>query len=348
MLIPPPPDSEHPTPDGHSTFSTAGRYHVGFLNDMDYAYDFEGPAGDPTTTDAIELLDKTVSALIFKSFTGRLTVSNTKGTSEFMSAELVLSKETHHHARHDIESFFWVLLYVTLVFDGPRREIAYKDRDGGSSQPFSTYHDRADLPTHARARSSILTAPDSVASCQKHMRPYFESLKPLVLNLREVIFGPGVEGYKIVQQAVGKHQTFLKVLTQFCQTLPDVDRAHDIPTPLDLLYSQSLTAPNTPTAIASSTDPQDILTSYRIARSGSLASVPSMTLRTRLKGSGQSGSQIFNSKSLQASTQGSSGMSRTNTIAVMSSGKRTSDQSGNIHPNSASKRSKRSSKSKRF
>jgi len=44
-----------------------------------------------------------------------------------MSIQLT-HKDVPHHAKHDIESFYYVLLFVTMMFTGPRKEIAYKDR----------------------------------------------------------------------------------------------------------------------------------------------------------------------------------------------------------------------------
>ena len=44
-----------------------------------------------------------------------------------MSVQLA-HKDVPHHAIHDIESFYYVLLFVTMMFIGPRKEIGYKDR----------------------------------------------------------------------------------------------------------------------------------------------------------------------------------------------------------------------------
>ena len=58
MLVPP--DQLHESPaDGYSNLSMSGRYHISFLNDMDYAFDTSGAAVDDQL-----LLDKTVSLLM--------------------------------------------------------------------------------------------------------------------------------------------------------------------------------------------------------------------------------------------------------------------------------------------
>jgi hypothetical protein len=48
-----------------------------------------------------------------------------KGTMHYMSIQLA-HKDVPHHAKHDIESFFYVLLFITVMFTGPRKAISYK------------------------------------------------------------------------------------------------------------------------------------------------------------------------------------------------------------------------------
>ena len=60
-----------------------------------------------------------------------------------MSIQLV-HKDVPHHAIHDIESFYYVLLFVTMMFAGPRKEISYKDRR--TSGIFGKANDYLDHP----------------------------------------------------------------------------------------------------------------------------------------------------------------------------------------------------------
>ena len=46
--------------------------------------------------------------------------------THYMSIQLV-HKDVSHHAIHDIESFYYVLLFITMMFTGPHKEISYKD-----------------------------------------------------------------------------------------------------------------------------------------------------------------------------------------------------------------------------
>src|ERR1700684_2514021 len=73
-----------------------------------------------------------------------------KGTIQFMSAEVMLSKNIAqsfriepftHNAIHDLESFFWVLVYICLTRNGPggkRRPELMPPRPGGRSPLYNT------------------------------------------------------------------------------------------------------------------------------------------------------------------------------------------------------------------
>ena len=352
MLIPPPHD---PPADGYDGLSTSGRYHIGFLNDMDYAFDFSDASVD-TNNDTLELLDKTVKYQ--HNFSLTCLTSHIQGTSHFMSVELVLSN-VRHHAKHDIESFFWVLLFIALEFDGPRQELPYKNRIDNRSQPFSRYHDNSDLTTHANAKNSIFGSPLSFDSCKGHLRKYFQPLEPLIADLRDIIFGEAQFGYKIVQRAVGEYGPFLDALKRRCEMLADIDLAEDIPNPIELLYSLTTQkAPETPTAVGSgafSNHPGTLASGHRsgslngsqsihstsLRRSNGSQSTHSMSLRVRPNTSSQSSSPLPNS--LPGSAGSSSHMSQSSTIAV-SIGKRTSDDSNS---NKAFKRQRSSRNFKR-
>jgi len=46
-------------------------------------------------------------------------ITDVQGTFPFMAVELLINDEVEHSEKHDLESFFYVLLYICMMCEGP-------------------------------------------------------------------------------------------------------------------------------------------------------------------------------------------------------------------------------------
>ena len=105
--------------------------------------------------------------------------------THYMSIQLV-HKDVPHHAIHDIESFYYVLLFVTMMFAGPRKEISYKDRR--TSGIFGKATDYLDHHPSTLEKSAVLNNFEVLDKTLKAMTPYFSDIKQLMVDLCSVVF----------------------------------------------------------------------------------------------------------------------------------------------------------------
>jgi hypothetical protein len=226
------------------TFEEEGRRNRGLLIDYDYAFWYKDPedanasASEHTSQSQEVLLHHTVSITITYQMCHQLTVDNEQGTLPFMSTELLLSQQpVEHSVKHDLESFFWVLLFVCTVYEAPsHKSEAIQDQ----FHPFGSWIQQLEnigtneegADTRLRAfgafRSSLFTNPPEGSLFSKHIHPYFQPLTELVNQFAHVIFlvtkGRGKEVI-IINQATGTYESVLDVLNHAFNNLPDVDPA---------------------------------------------------------------------------------------------------------------------------
>lgn len=153
-----------------------------------------------------------------------------------MSIQLT-HKDVPHHAKHDLESFFYVLLFITIMFTGSRQAISYKDRH--TSGIFGKATDYYDLHIFASVKSTALGDFEMLDTSLKYMCPYFSDIKPLLVDLCSVVFGTS-DGSILVLKPMGTHSAFKQKLREHYERLPRVTLA-DIPDDLYALPTKPIT-----------------------------------------------------------------------------------------------------------
>ena len=103
----------------------------------------------------------------------------------YMSIQLTI-KDVLHHTSHNIESFFYVLLFIIIMFTGPCEAISYKDCH--TTGIFGKANDYHDLDLFAAVKYIGLGNFDLLHKSLKSMSPYFSDIKPLSVDLCSVVF----------------------------------------------------------------------------------------------------------------------------------------------------------------
>ncbi|KOC17685.1 hypothetical protein AFLA70_482g000711 [Aspergillus flavus AF70] len=104
------------------------------------------------------------------------------GTRAFMAIGLLLGEQ--HSFRHDLESFFWVLFWICIHYNGLGQEVAPTDFDCWN------YEDDRKL---ARSKQGIVAdEEDFVKIASELFSPYYQALVPWVNRLRRVVFPGGM------------------------------------------------------------------------------------------------------------------------------------------------------------
>jgi hypothetical protein len=147
----------------------------------------------------------------------------------YMSIQLA-HKDMPHHAKHDIESFFYVLLFITIMFTGPCKAIKYKGRC--TSGIFGTATDYHDLHLCSSVKTTELSNFEMWDKMLKSMCPYFAAIKPLLVDLCYVVFNMSDDSIHMLKLK-GTHINFKQKLREEYEHLPRVTPA-DIP---DDLYA---------------------------------------------------------------------------------------------------------------
>jgi hypothetical protein len=144
-----------------------------------------------------------------------------------MSIQLA-HKDVPHHAIHNIESFYYVLLFTTMMFTGPHKEIGYKDRH--TSGIFGKANDYHDFRLFASVKSAMLNDFEMLDKTLKAMSPYFSDIKQLLVDLCSVVFGTSGDNI-LVFKPQGTHDDIKQKLREHHEHLPRVTPV-DIPNDL--------------------------------------------------------------------------------------------------------------------
>ncbi|KUI70863.1 G protein-coupled receptor kinase 2 [Cytospora mali] len=105
------------------------------------------------------------------------------GTKAFMAIGVLRGEP--HSFRHDLESFFWVLFWICIHYDGPRKGTVVERFEKWN------YQDMEDLA--GLKRYIIGHKKDFARTMDTYCQPYFESVAPWLEKLRKVVFPGGVE-----------------------------------------------------------------------------------------------------------------------------------------------------------
>ncbi|PFH46593.1 hypothetical protein AMATHDRAFT_7634 [Amanita thiersii Skay4041] len=148
-------------------------------------------------------------------------VAHRAGTILFMSTG-VLKGRGPHTAADDLESFFYVLIFICLEYSGPGRQRIWDD---ARDMPWDIYHTYLnhwllgeDLSRLAGGKACSLISESSFrADVLNEFPRYFQGLSPCLINLWEALF--------CSREAI-THDIFMKILGEsqeqdFDENVPD-------------------------------------------------------------------------------------------------------------------------------
>uniref|UniRef100_A0A0D2Y891 non-specific serine/threonine protein kinase n=1 Tax=Fusarium oxysporum (strain Fo5176) TaxID=660025 RepID=A0A0D2Y891_FUSOF len=100
------------------------------------------------------------------------------GTRAFMAIGALLGE--HHSFMHDLESFFWVLFWICIHYDGPDKSRAVPQFDKWN---YADMEELAKLKLGTVTKESIF-----VATITNNFTAYYNPLIPLLKGLRKIVF----------------------------------------------------------------------------------------------------------------------------------------------------------------
>ena len=130
------------------------------------------------------------------------------GTRAFMAIGVLLGEK--HSFRHDLESFFWVLFWICIHYNGPNEK--------GRVTKFEcwNYEDTTKLATIKKGE--VNDEGDFLNTAKENFTPYYQQLIPWVNRLRKVVFPDGgrrrkedIELYAQMKEILREAQKDLKV-----------------------------------------------------------------------------------------------------------------------------------------
>ncbi|KUI73409.1 Rhodopsin kinase [Cytospora mali] len=113
-------------------------------------------------------------------------VKGLTGTRAFMAIGILLGEQ--HSFMHDLESFFWVLFWICIHYDGP-----YK---GGVVPRFEKWNYINAVELASLKKGVISDENDFLKMAEDNFTPYYSSLTPWVNRLRRRIFPNGQRWHK--------------------------------------------------------------------------------------------------------------------------------------------------------
>jgi len=134
------------------------------------------------------------------------------GTRAFMAIGVLLGEI--HSFRHDLESFFWVLFWMCIYYEGPNEE----------RKPIPRFEKWNYVDTEELAelkKGCVAHEGDFIKTAEEYFTPYYQSLKPWVNRLRKVVFPNGgrqekddLELYSRIKMILQQAQKDPKVLAE--------------------------------------------------------------------------------------------------------------------------------------
>jgi hypothetical protein len=101
------------------------------------------------------------------------------GTRAFMAIGVLLDEETHSFM-HDLESFFWVLFWICIHYDGPNKDVGATDFEKWN---YVNMEELAELKSGLVSRERHF-----LNRITKAFTPYYQPLVPCVNRLRRAVF----------------------------------------------------------------------------------------------------------------------------------------------------------------
>lgn len=138
-----------------------------------------------------------------------------------MSAQLVMAgpgQPVVHNALHDLESFFYVLLGICVLYDGPSMQKSEADLAECFDKFFSTFE--PSILKTITVQSELTWTPLIV----KYIHPYFKPLVPLLSHLRAEIILPLATHDRgdFYRKSPCNHDTFIRhIITALSELQPE-------------------------------------------------------------------------------------------------------------------------------
>jgi hypothetical protein len=98
-----------------------------------------------------------------------------------MSVELLLNEDTEHSEKHDLESFFYVLLYICTMYSRPGTWNEGNIKD--NSHPFGQWMDESNWYQIGAARNLEFSDTLRTQLLLQHVHSYFAPLIPMLEQL---------------------------------------------------------------------------------------------------------------------------------------------------------------------
>ena len=156
----------------------------------------------------------------------------TQGTGPFMSLEVLHTAgddQIKQKPSHDIESIYYVLLYICLKFKGPNNTRRTSEDIKLISMPIDQWFDA--YPRFRKLGEKKRAQLDDLQTrFIEKFPPYFDIVRQCMLDLWDILFPPSVAGNGAVSRNIractATHNQVLAVLRGLYKNLPDVE---DIP-----------------------------------------------------------------------------------------------------------------------
>jgi hypothetical protein len=123
------------------------------------------------------------------------------GTRAFMAIGALLGQD--HSFMHDLESFFWVLFWTCVHYNGPGKAIGPTD--------FDSWNYESDDKLVGSKKGVISDEEDFLSSAEANFTPYYQPLIPWVNRLRRKVF-PNGERWK--KPEPGLYQSMKDILRE--------------------------------------------------------------------------------------------------------------------------------------
>ncbi|KAH8654677.1 hypothetical protein BGZ61DRAFT_467601, partial [Ilyonectria robusta] len=180
--------------EGHQSLHKAGLLHRDIsINNLMINEDDENPSRRTFLID----LDLAIKA----QREGASGAKGKTGTRAFMAIGALLGQD--HSFMHDLESFFWVLFWICIHYNGPGKDIGPTD--------FESWNYESDNKLVGSKKGVISDEEDFLSSAEANFTPYYQPLIPWVNRLRRKIF-PNGERWK--KPEPGLYQSMKDILRE--------------------------------------------------------------------------------------------------------------------------------------
>lgn len=180
--------------EGHQSLHKAGLLHRDIsINNLMINEDDENPSRRAFLID----LDLAIKA----QREGASGAKGKTGTRAFMAIGALLGQD--HSFMHDLESFFWVLFWTCVHYNGPGKAIGPTD--------FDSWNYESDDKLVGSKKGVISDEEDFLSSAEANFTPYYQPLIPWVNRLRRKVF-PNGERWK--KPEPGLYQSMKDILRE--------------------------------------------------------------------------------------------------------------------------------------